>query len=332
MTSAGDSVQATINEYLSEVPASTRWLPSCRCSVSSGRPPTAPWAPSRRVRPASRPLPRHAANRRRAHWDAITETAWAPFRVGRQWHEAFFETPRSLRLALQTVHANGIAGVGVWGLGTDGTDDARSSRLSRQARRPRTQQVHRTAPRRPRRRRTTTTTTPQPAASPGDDDHNHDHSAGAQATKPSAFAESSFVHILWRVDQHEDERHPCRSARWHADGGGRRVRDSRRTIRVCRVSITSNSSMSSCWPVTPTTSTSSHGPGRETAPTVHSSSTIPIRPFRHRGRSRTGRRTSDGDGWSRRVAEIVCQRQGRVGGSNRRHRSQPRVRTAAILS
>ncbi len=123
MTSAGESVQATINEYLSEVPASKvvavlplfglEW-PTTDSTL--GAKPVG--APSVETAGAAQ------ANRRGALWDPITQTAWAPFRVGEQWHEAFFETPRSLRLALQTVHANGIAGVGVWGIGTDGTNDA----------------------------------------------------------------------------------------------------------------------------------------------------------------------------------------------------------------
>ncbi len=123
MTSAGDSLQATINEYLSEVPADKviavlplfglEW-PTTDGTLQA-KPAGAPDVDTAGAAPA---------NRHTAHWDGITQTAWTAFRVGKQWHEAFFENRRSLRLASQTIQANGIAGVGVWGLGSDGTNDA----------------------------------------------------------------------------------------------------------------------------------------------------------------------------------------------------------------
>ena len=124
MTSAGDSLQATINEYLSEVPADKviallplfglKW-PTTDGTLQA-KPTGAPAVDTAGAADASG----HAR-----HWDRVTQTGWTPFRVGKQWHEAFFETPRSLRLASRTAEANGIAGVGVWGLGTDGANDAR---------------------------------------------------------------------------------------------------------------------------------------------------------------------------------------------------------------
>jgi Glycosyl hydrolases family 18 len=123
MTSADDSLQSTLNEYASEVPADKviailplfglEWQTSD--DTLQAKPVGAPDVET----PAAVRATRHSAL-----WDAITKTAWTPFRVGTQWHEAFFETPRALRLVARTAAANGIAGVGVWGLGTDGTDDA----------------------------------------------------------------------------------------------------------------------------------------------------------------------------------------------------------------
>jgi hypothetical protein len=184
MTSAGDSVQATINEYLSEVPASKvvavlplfglEW-PTTDGTLGA----KAAGAPGVETAAAAR------ANRRGALWDAITETAWAPFRVGRQWHEAFFETPHSLRLALQTVHANGIAGVGVWGLGTDGTADARivSTLVTSPTPADATGAPNGSAT--TSTTSTTTTTTPQPAASQVTTTTTTTTASAAQANKPS---------------------------------------------------------------------------------------------------------------------------------------------------
>ncbi len=123
MTSADDSLQSTLNEYASEVPADKviAILPlfGLEWQTSDGTLQAKPVGAPDVETPAAVRATRHSAL-----WDAITKTAWTPFRVGTQWHEAFFETSRSLRLAARTAKTNGIAGVGVWGLGTDGTDDA----------------------------------------------------------------------------------------------------------------------------------------------------------------------------------------------------------------
>ena len=58
------------------------------------------------------------------YWDAVTDTAWTSYQVGRQWHQAFFEDPNSLYLAAQLADSEGLGGVGLWALGMDGVQDA----------------------------------------------------------------------------------------------------------------------------------------------------------------------------------------------------------------
>jgi hypothetical protein len=58
------------------------------------------------------------------YWDGVTDTGWTSYKVGQQWHEAYFEDPTSLYLAAQLAHAGGLGGVGVWTLGINGTNDA----------------------------------------------------------------------------------------------------------------------------------------------------------------------------------------------------------------
>ncbi len=121
MTSAGDSLQATINEYLTEVPADkvVALLPlfGVEWPTTDG---------TLQAKPAGSPnVDAAGASGHAAHWDGVTQTGWTSFRVGKQWHEAFFETPRSLRRVLRAAEDNGIAGVGVWGLGTGGANEAR---------------------------------------------------------------------------------------------------------------------------------------------------------------------------------------------------------------
>ena len=123
MTSAGESLQATLNEYLSEVPADKVIAApaAVRPRVADDRrhlAGEADGAPRRDHRG------RCGCERARGLLGHGHPDGWTPFRVGKQWHEVFFETPRSLRLASRTAEANGIAGVGVWGLGTDGANDA----------------------------------------------------------------------------------------------------------------------------------------------------------------------------------------------------------------
>jgi len=122
MTSTGLSLQATLNEYLSEVPADkvVAVLPLFGLSWPSSdstlqaKPTGAPdVVTGDAVLAKGRPL-----------WDAITQTPWTPYREGKHQRELFFESPRSLHLASQMAESNGIAGIGLWGLGTDGTNDA----------------------------------------------------------------------------------------------------------------------------------------------------------------------------------------------------------------
>jgi Glycosyl hydrolases family 18 len=133
MTSAGESLQATLNEYVSQVPANKliAILPlfGLEWPTSDDTLQAKPLGTGVAIPGAA--LPRTRA----ALWDPITQTAWSSFQVGEQWNEVFFETPRSLRLASRTAQANGIAGIGVWGLGTNGstTDAAIVSALAPRA-------------------------------------------------------------------------------------------------------------------------------------------------------------------------------------------------------
>jgi spore germination protein YaaH len=63
------------------------------------------------------------------YWDPTTDTAWASYLVGNQWHETFFEDPTSLYDAAQLANSSNLAGVGIWALGMDGNDPRMLSAL-----------------------------------------------------------------------------------------------------------------------------------------------------------------------------------------------------------
>lgn len=59
-----------------------------------------------------------------ARWDPVSMTAWYSFRVGRQWHQTWFDDPASIALKTALASEFHLAGVGVWALGMENGDPA----------------------------------------------------------------------------------------------------------------------------------------------------------------------------------------------------------------
>lgn len=53
-------------------------------------------------------------------WDATSRTAWTHFRIGRTWHQTWYDSPYSVALKRALAAHFGLAGVGVWALGFEG--------------------------------------------------------------------------------------------------------------------------------------------------------------------------------------------------------------------
>ncbi|MGA8295448.1 MAG: glycosyl hydrolase family 18 protein [Acidimicrobiales bacterium] len=53
-------------------------------------------------------------------WDRTTRTAWTHFKIGKTWHETWYDNPVSVALKRALAAHFRIAGVGVWALGFEG--------------------------------------------------------------------------------------------------------------------------------------------------------------------------------------------------------------------
>lgn len=54
-------------------------------------------------------------------WDPVTRTAWTHFRIGKTWHQTWYDNPVSVVLKRALAAHFHLAGVGVWALGFEGT-------------------------------------------------------------------------------------------------------------------------------------------------------------------------------------------------------------------
>ncbi len=57
------------------------------------------------------------------YWDAASDTAWAAYRAGGQWHQVFFDNANTLALKEELATRSGILGLGAWALGMEGSDN-----------------------------------------------------------------------------------------------------------------------------------------------------------------------------------------------------------------
>jgi spore germination protein YaaH len=57
------------------------------------------------------------------YWDGVTDTGWTSYKVGAQWHEAYFEDPQSLYLGAELAQAGDLGGVGIWALGMNDANE-----------------------------------------------------------------------------------------------------------------------------------------------------------------------------------------------------------------
>jgi spore germination protein YaaH len=55
-----------------------------------------------------------------ASWDSLTRTAWTRFRIGKAWHQTWYDNPASVALKRALADHFHLAGVGVWALGFEG--------------------------------------------------------------------------------------------------------------------------------------------------------------------------------------------------------------------
>jgi hypothetical protein len=53
-------------------------------------------------------------------WDPVTRTAWTHFRIGKTWHQTWYDNPTSVALKRALAAHFRLAGVGVWALGFEG--------------------------------------------------------------------------------------------------------------------------------------------------------------------------------------------------------------------
>jgi len=59
---------------------------------------------------------------RKQLWDPLSLTPWYRFKVGKQWHQTWFDNPVSIALKTALADEMHLGGVGVWALGMNGND------------------------------------------------------------------------------------------------------------------------------------------------------------------------------------------------------------------
>ncbi len=62
------------------------------------------------------------ATHRKQLWDPLSLTSWYRFKVGRRWHQTWFDNPVSIALKTALADEMHLGGVGTWALGMNGTD------------------------------------------------------------------------------------------------------------------------------------------------------------------------------------------------------------------
>lgn len=56
------------------------------------------------------------------YWDPVSQSPWTAYKVGRQWHEVYYDDPSSIALKTQLAQRYKLRGVGAWALGMEGSE------------------------------------------------------------------------------------------------------------------------------------------------------------------------------------------------------------------
>jgi hypothetical protein len=112
-----------LKEYLQVVPGSQvilglpfygySWATNGPSATASATGPATP-VPDSAIVTAGKPV----------YWSNASHTAFISYKVGKQWHQTWFEDPTSLSERAHLAGAAGTRGVGIWALGMEGNDSA----------------------------------------------------------------------------------------------------------------------------------------------------------------------------------------------------------------
>jgi spore germination protein YaaH len=86
-------------------------------------PTTGPGASAAATGPAS-PVPDSQISSSPAYWNQSTGTAWTAYKIGKQWHQTWYDDPQALAQKAQVATSFNARGVGIWTLGMEGNDPA----------------------------------------------------------------------------------------------------------------------------------------------------------------------------------------------------------------
>ncbi len=81
-----------------------------------------PYGPTKNLYPVAVTWASILATGRPQLWDPMSLTPWYKFKIGKTWHQTWFDNPVSIALKTALANEFNLGGVGVWALGMNGND------------------------------------------------------------------------------------------------------------------------------------------------------------------------------------------------------------------